>query len=238
MNIDELIKKRVDEKVSIILNEKTRINDSINATANLSEKIQVEVLDKVTGTHRQYKLTTNTRFDIFEDCLMSELKIKKIDYILKNQDQSDVGETKRQDDEHRVRDIIINHIDEKYYTKIVELRDPKEIINKLRDYKRLEKLMTTAAVRRELNNMRFNPRKENAIQFYERFEENVKRYDDIPGAGKMTDSEKRDMFMNAIMDAVPQVEILNSLNWHNTGKDTDYEGLKNYFLFQKQRENL
>lgn len=155
------------------MNEKTRINDSGNSIAKLSETIQVEVFEKVTDIHRQYKLTGNTRFGIFDYYLLSQLKMKKIDYILKENGLSSVDKTKRQDDEHRVRYIIINHIDEKYYTKIVELKDPREILNKIRNYKRLEKL-TTVATRKEFNTLKFNPKKEKAFHFYENFEERLK----------------------------------------------------------------
>lgn len=50
----------------------------------------------------------------------------------------------------------------------------------------------------------------------------------------MTDSEKRDIFMNVTTDAVPGVKMLDSINRHSTGKDTDYERLKNYLLFQDE----
>ena len=35
---------------------------------------------------------------------------------------ADVSENKLNNDKHKVRDIIINHIDEKYYAKILDIK--------------------------------------------------------------------------------------------------------------------
>ena len=47
-----------------------------------------------------------------------------------------MSETKLVDDKHKVRDIIIiNHI-EKCYAKIFDIKEPREILVKLKEYKR------------------------------------------------------------------------------------------------------
>ena len=167
---------------------------------------------------------------MFEDYLRSEFKSKRLEYVLDNDKHDNVSETKLTDDKERVRDIIINHIDIKYYTKIVELREPQEILNKLNDYKRLETRVTSVSARKDLYSLKFNPKKKRAAEFWDKFEEKVKVYENIPEAGKITEKEKRDIFMHAIVESVSGVEVYNCLSRQATGKDATYEGLKDYLL--------
>ena len=43
---------------------------------NLTDKIQVEVTEKISGNNTVYKLIENLKFELFEDYLRSELKTK------------------------------------------------------------------------------------------------------------------------------------------------------------------
>ena len=56
-----------------------------------------------------------------------------------------------------MRDIIIKHIDEKYYAKILDIKEPRAILIKLKEYKRLETRVTSVSARKDLYEMRFNP---------------------------------------------------------------------------------
>ena len=127
------------------MGERNRLNESVITNNNLTDKIQVEVTQKISGTNRVYKLTANLKFEMFKDYLRSELKTKRLEYILDKDKCASVSETKLTDDKERVRDIIINHIDIKYYTKIVELREPHEMLKILREYKRLETRLTSVS---------------------------------------------------------------------------------------------
>ena len=64
--------------VSQLLKEKMT-NESNNNTLN--EKIKIEILNKDSGVTRTYKLNVNTKFKIFEDFFLSELKTKKLDCV-------------------------------------------------------------------------------------------------------------------------------------------------------------
>ena len=224
------IESFINERVNTILSEKSKLNESVNSVNNLTDRIQVEVTEKISGTNRAYKLTTNLKFEIFEDYLRSELKTKRLEYIIYENEDINVSETKLTDDKNRARDIIINHIDIKYYSKIVELKEPREIINKLKEYKRLKIRVTSVSARKDLYNLKFNPKKEREAEFWDKFEEKVKMYESVPEAGKITEKEKRDIFMPAVVESVQGIEVFNCLSRQTTGKDATYEGLKDYLL--------
>ena len=149
---------------------------------------------------------------MFDDYLKSELRTKKLDYILSDEQIVDVSEDKLINDKHKVRDIIINHIDEKYYAKILEIKEPREIVNKLKEYKRLETRATSVSARKDLYEMRFNPEKEKAAEFWRNFEDKIRTYENVPDAGKMPEKEKRDIFLHAIINAVLGIEVFNCPN--------------------------
>ena len=175
---------------------------------------------------------------MFEDYLRSELKTKRLEYILDENKCASVSETKLTDDKERVRDMIINHIDIKYYTKIVELREPREMLNKLREYRRLETRVTGVSARKDLYSLKFNPKKERAAEFWNKFVEKIKVYENVPEAGKMTEKAKRDIFMHAVVESVPGVEVFNCLSRQTAGKNVTYEGLKDYTATQKKKNFL
>ena len=49
-----------------------------------------------------------------------------------------------------VRDIIINHLDEYYHKKILNVKNPKEIITKIREFRRPEVNVTASSVKAQL----------------------------------------------------------------------------------------
>ena len=55
-------------------------------------------------------------------------------------------------------------------------------------------------------------------------------YEKVPDAGKMSDKEKRDIFMHAVIDAVRGIEVFNYSNRQTTGQDVSYSVLKDYLL--------
>ena len=58
------------------MKEHSKVNESSNSIVNLTDKIQVEVFKKYSGTNRVYKLTASSKFELFDDYLKSELRTK------------------------------------------------------------------------------------------------------------------------------------------------------------------
>ena len=66
-----------------------------------------------------------------------------------------IDSDKVKEDKHKIRDILINHLDLTYYNRILDLKDPREIINKLKEYKRLESRSNSISAKRDIYNMKF-----------------------------------------------------------------------------------
>ena len=55
-------------------------------------------------------------------------------------------------------------------------------------------------------------------------------YEKVPDAGKMSDKEKRDIFMHTVIDVVRGIEGFNYSSRQTTGQDVSYSVLKDYLL--------
>ena len=65
----------------------------------LTDKLKIEINSKDVGTTRGYKLTVNSKLEMFEDFLTSELKIRKLYYVLDNKNKNVIDTSKFEQDE-------------------------------------------------------------------------------------------------------------------------------------------
>ena len=158
------------EIIELIRNEleqaENRSNNNTNQNRNpatsiaqeLSQKIRVELVGKHSGK-REYKLTNQTKFEYFMDFLTSELRTLDLLYIVDPNEQPNftVDDSTREKHTFKVRDILINRFDQNYYSKIDQIRDPAEILGKIRDIKRYETNLTSMTIRKRLCNMEYDP---------------------------------------------------------------------------------
>lgn len=116
---------------------------------------------------------------MFQDYLKSDLRIKKLPYILDNNANLNltVDESERSEDKFKVRDILINRIDTIYYSKtnFINLTKPIEILKKLKDEKKYETRTSSITARKDLLTMKYLPSKESASDFYDRSRKNKKK---------------------------------------------------------------
>lgn len=229
VNLEHLdLDKLIDQRVQTILKEKE--NESRNSIVDLSEQIQVKINEKTTGVNRQYKLTSDMKFEMFDVYLKSELKTKRLEYVLDDEKVQNISEEKLNNDKHKVKDIIINHIEMKYFSKILEIKEPKEILKKLKEYKNLEISVSSADAKCELYNLKYNPRRGSKSEFWDKFEGKLRMYENLPESEKLTDKEKKDIFMKAIKQTVSGANVFSNVHKQMTGNDITFEGLKHFFL--------
>lgn len=132
-------------------------------------------------------------------------------------------------DEFKVREILIR-LDQKYQNMVLEKQDPTKILNQIKEIRMSEANVTTISVRKVLYNTIYNPNKEKASEFIERFDELVRQYNNISNFNKMSKDEKRDIFFTNVYDSVPTIKDTDFMmrNTHKTG--LSYEKLKQYIL--------
>ncbi|CAB0037104.1 unnamed protein product [Trichogramma brassicae] len=202
---------------------------------DLSDRIQIEVSNKVGSGRREYKLTSEVTFVLFIDFLTSELTLYDLMYVIDSKITRKNGLSPEQleKDKIRVRDIIINRIDMSYYTKVSHLRDPIELLKKIKELKFSETSITPSVLRKRLNSIKYQPHREKASEFWDRFDDLVRMYNRIPDVQKLTEIDIRDALFDAIVSALPGVKDMQFFFKHSASRLMTIDELKDYIIQQE-----
>ena len=90
--------------------------------------------------------------------------------------------------------------------------------------------MNSVDLRKQLYSIQYQPFKEKATEFWDKFEEIIRVYNTIPSAPPLTQQEIRDAFYQAIEKHVPQVHQLEFVNQSLTKASLSYEDLKRFLI--------
>ena len=114
-----------------------------------------------------------------------------------------VEKEKLSEDQHKVRDILINRIEASYYNRIVKVTDPYEMFMKLKEYKQMEVRTNSVIAKKDIYN--------------------------IQNIEKLHDKEERDIFLQAVAETFSTVNAADCWTGQG-GKELSYLGLKNFIL--------
>ena len=138
---------------------------------NLRQSIETKSSSTKLNIKRDYKLTQKVALNVWLDYLNSELRSNDLLDIIDDKTPHPVN-VELHDLEKRkslVRDIIINHLDEYYHKKILNVKDPKEIIIKIKEFRKVESNVTASSVRAQLYRIKMHNR-EKVNEFSDRFD--------------------------------------------------------------------
>ena len=106
----------------------------------ITDALKAGLNPRENSTRRDYKLTSKTTFEYFMDYFSSELLAIDLLYIvdstIKHNDKID--ELTLEKHKFKVRDILINRIDQHYYSRLINIKDPVEMLDKIKELKRCE----------------------------------------------------------------------------------------------------
>ena len=186
---------------------------------------------------RTYKLTKKANFEVWLDCLKTELTSWQLLDLIDSKAPAAAGlsETEICLRKNSVKDIIISYIDEDYHTKILGMTEPKEILQKLRESRKGEISSTPTSIRTKLYNLRMNKGKK-AHTFCERFDQIVREHELSDDPQKLTEQEKRSTFYQAIIGEMPEIRRTDSAVITTSGKEMDMELLRKA-MYRIQEDN-
>ena len=191
------------------LNLDTNKSDSISTDVSreLRNTIRSELHTKDSNMRREYKLTVKTKYEHFMDFLKSELRTQDLLYVidLSLNTTVDLDQTVKEKHKFGVQDIIINRIDQGYQAKVVEIQEPIELLKHIKEIKRNETNVTSMTLCRQLYSLQYNPSKEKASVFIDRFEDVVRAYNNLTEVEDLPEIEKKDAFYSVVVSVVPQI---------------------------------
>ena len=150
----------------------------------LRNTIRAKLTTKDSNVRREHKLTNQTKLLHFMDILRSELSIADLLYIIDQTVKATVNYDEDVIKTHKckVRDIIINRIDQTYHAKVVEIQ--------------------ATTIQHAIQSF-----KEKSSVFIDRFEDVIRAYNNLFEVENLPETEKKDAFYNAVVNAV--LHILN-----------------------------
>jgi len=160
---------------------------------------------------RDYRLAKQTRMEVWLDNLRRELKAADLLDVIEFTPNRPVNLTpyEKKKREDQVRDIIISRIDEDYHRRVIDIEDPRFLLERLREIKKLESNITHTSVRAKLYDLRMKP-KEKVSDFINKFEGVITEYENCASAVKLTEMEKRGAFERAVSGAYPELGQANA----------------------------
>ena len=169
-------------------------------------------------------------FETFQNFLFTELKSRRLFYVLDEVESLKVEKSKLEHDEIKVKDIIINHIGADYEVEFIHLNKPKVLLEQIKGTKLGEIGLDEHSEFRKLINIRFDTKKETAIDYCARFEKTVRLYENHSKTGKYSEDDKRKLFFHYVEKAIPQVVTPDCVSQTSIGSKCDYKTLKKLVL--------
>ena len=228
IGISEITKLIVKEVQNSLKNNQT-VSSSF-ASARDSSRISVEVSHNESNVQRRYSLNKKLRFETFENYLFTELKSRKLFYVLDEKESAKVDKEIREYDETKVKNIIINHLSTDYDDEFTHLNKPKELLEQIKEVKLADIGLDEHSAFKRLINIRFDPKKETANEYCARFEKTVRTYDIHSKTEKFSEDNKRKLFFHSVEKALPQVVTADCVSMTAKGTKCDYKVLKKLVL--------
>jgi len=223
----ELLSKKVFEELEKTLKLDNTANSSL---LNSNGSISIDVHHNENEVYRRYVLNKKTRYETFENYLFTELKSKRLFYVLDQTEREKTDKTKLADDDIKVKDIVINHIHEEYNDRFAHITDPTELIKEIKKIKRQEIGLTKHIAYQNLINIKYDKEKETGFDFCAIFDVTVRIYESHMKGIKYPEDDKRSLFYNAVKRSIPAVVTADCLSETDSTNACDLSKLKNIVL--------
>ena len=167
--LSESVQQAAANQVSQSKNKNSSIvsNNDKNITNKVQQAMQLELMSKDGDTKREYKLKVQLKFEHFLEFFKSELITRDLLYVIDKSAKAPAGLNDEIKERHvyKVRDILINRVDEEYHSKLLKLQDPVVMLEVLKDFKPGELNITSARVRQQLHSIKYQIQQETALEF-------------------------------------------------------------------------
>lgn len=214
-------------------NNSHNINNDNSAMGNRGAIVENDVTSKALASFRvEYKLTNKVRFDVWYDNFVSELSALNLMDVIEDRELPPLNQTpdmiRRR--KEQVRFLLINRIDDTYHNYIVNIRDPKEALQRIKDFRKAEINTTSATLMKDLEDLRFRKGQESVAEFIARFESSVQKYEMV--CKPVENEVKCTRFTIAVRESYDQFELTAG----NRNITENYDALLKLALFFESSE--
>ncbi|KAL7290735.1 hypothetical protein TKK_0015487 [Trichogramma kaykai] len=208
-----------DQNISLI--DQQTINESRLARleSNSLKKIHV---------NRKYLLEKDVSFAVWLEHLKSELNFYElIEYLEPNNLLGNTEEVTK--NKNVIKDIIISRVDKKYHSKIIGMKEPAQILETLKDLRKIESNLNIHMIKRDIYNMKIKP-KETISDFSRRFDELIALYESCDPKQPLTESDIASAFYIGTCERYPELRAAVNLSNVKLHEEMNIEEMKSILL--------
>jgi len=192
-------------------------------------------------TNINYKLNLKENYRTWFSLFKTEINLKRLDDIIDPEkiplrpfSQSELESRKQ-----IVRGLIISHVDTLYQEQILEIDDPREMLQKLEKLKRDEINDTTVSIKNQIQLLQFKIGHETSHEFNLKFDDLIRKYHTVSGS-PMPERDVRDFYYQIVSKVIPSIK---ENTYRDVAKDQgegySYIELKRYVQrFEAENKNL
>lgn len=193
----------------------------------LEQKVEKSEVKGKVFVKRNYKLMKNTPLNIWLDSLNSELQANELLEVIESECVNmdpEIRNTKLQ----QVRDIIISHLDDYYHNKVLTIKNPKEILLKIKEFRIAETNINASAIRAKLYQLK-KTKTESVNSFCDRFDSPVREFELNCNNEPLSKDEKSAAFYQAVANVHPKLQTSKLIN-KQMGKDLTSDDMRCFIL--------
>ena len=209
----------------------TENNDKLNKCLQFINKVEDDSTNHQICIKGDYKLTQKSNLDIWLDYLKHDLlNLYLLDVIDSTvQGPENLSEIKTLKRKNIVRGLIIRHLDESYHKRVISVSDPREIIHRLRGFRRNVSNMTHSSVRTKLYQIKMT-KDEKVNDFCERFDSIIREYEACEDTVPLTEQEIRSAFYQAVSSTIVELRNADLMFRQSHKKEMSLEEIKSFLL--------
>ncbi|XP_074108749.1 uncharacterized protein LOC141533651 isoform X2 [Cotesia typhae] len=223
---DSHIVPNISDKTQL---DATNGNNNITKELNLVKDALLLNQNKI-KIRREYKLTQKSNYNIWFDYLKSELtSCDLLDVIDENNSkENNLPNSIIHKRKCLVRDIIINHLDEDYHKKILDISEPVEVLKRIKACRKEQINLTSSSVRKRLYLIKMK-KNEKVNDFCERFDQIIREYESCGDGEQLIEQEIRSAFYQAITPINPQLMSADFIK-RSHSKEMTINEMKSFIL--------
>ncbi|XP_058810134.1 leucine zipper protein 1-like [Phymastichus coffea] len=227
------------ENLTLNYDVSNKVSESLNSLKNtLENNRNANAMNNLNSYTRKYTLSAKSDIIIWLYKLKSELEAKDLLDIIDQRvnEPENLNENLKAKRKLAVRNIITSHIDNQFYRQVLTLKEPREMLEKLRECVRVANNVTHTSVRTKLYqiNMRKN---ENFGDFYKKFDNLITEYECCDKAIPLTDEEKRSALIQALDIAIPELTLHSIAYLQSNKRELTLAEIKSFALQLEAKRN-
>lgn len=192
------------------------VNDIGQGAGNRDEEVNTSA-DRSDLTNRttirdsvkvDYKLTAETRFELWLDLFRSELRHHRLLDIIDPHVRPMVPFSVSEMEQRRaeVRYILVNRLDEVHHSMVIACDDPTAALETLKSHRFAELNIGSAALRKRVQDFKFIPKKCSFSQYLAKLETLIREYERC--SPKLSEREKCEILMNNVAGCYPELDTV------------------------------